>query len=116
VYDRTHRQLLAWVAGGRMAQSLSRLRYLFAPVKAVAVHTDAFAVYPAGLDGYAHIVSKAGTQRVESDNGRMRDYFARFTRKTKAVTRSLHMLNLTIRLYAHYHFKDNLFKLISILK
>jgi IS1 family transposase len=99
-----------------MARSLSRLKQLFAPVNAVAVHTDALAIYPAGLDGYAHFVSKAGTQRIESDNGRMRDYFARFTRKTKAVSRSEHMVHLSIKLYAHYHFDDNMHKLLSILR
>ncbi len=116
MYCRTTGRLIAWVAGDRTSSSLSELKYLFRPVKTTTVYTDAFAVYPSGLDGYCHVVSKVGTNRLEADNGRMRDYFARFTRKTKAVTRSHRMLEATFNLYAHYHFNDNLFKLIAILK
>jgi len=47
--------------------------------------------------------SKALAHGIERNNGQQRHWFARFRRKTIAVTRYLEMLNLTMKLFAAIH-------------
>ena len=54
-----------------------------------------------------HVVSKAGTQRLESDNANTRHRVASFTRRTKAVSRSEKMIDLTMRLWAFFEHEHN---------
>jgi insertion element IS1 protein InsB len=56
------------------------------------------------------------TYRIEQNNGRQRHWFARFKRKSIVVTRSLLMLELTMRLFATFHVNGSdapLLKIIS---
>jgi len=48
------------------------------------------------------IQTKAETHRVERDNFRQRQWFARFRRKTCVVSRSQQMADLTMSLYAKF--------------
>jgi hypothetical protein len=48
------------------------------------------------------MVSKAGTQLLESDNANTRHRVGRFTRRTKVVSRSERMIDLTMRLWAYF--------------
>jgi insertion element IS1 protein InsB len=54
-----------------------------------------------------HVVSKGGTQLLESDNANTRHRVARFTRRTKVVSRSETMIDLTMRLWAHFEQDHN---------
>ena len=54
-----------------------------------------------------HVVSKAGTQLLESDNANTRHRVARFTRRTKVVSRSEKMIDLTMRLWAFFEHDHN---------
>lgn len=54
-----------------------------------------------------HVVSKAGTQLLESDNANTRLRVARFTRRTKVVSRSEKMIDLTMRLWAYFEQEHN---------
>ena len=62
------------------------------------------------------VQTKKETHRIESNNGRLRDYFARFKRKTKAVSRSLEMVNLTIALFATFHVNGTIDNLLALVR
>lgn len=57
-----------------------------------------------------HIVSKSETCLVESLNSSMRDRLARLKRKSKAYSKSIYMLTISINLWAH---QDEIFKNID---
>jgi insertion element IS1 protein InsB len=48
---------------------------------------------------------------IEQDNSNIRHYLARFRRKTKVVSQSEHMVDLTLRLHHHYKQPKNFQKL-----
>ena len=54
-----------------------------------------------------HMVSKAGTHLIESNNANTRHRVARFTRRTKVVSRSATMVDLTMRLWAYFEDPHN---------
>jgi insertion element IS1 protein InsB len=79
------------------------------------VYSDDYQAYKTA-DFAQHVTGKAHTHGVERDNARTRHWFARFRRRGLTVSKSLEMIHLSIKLYAHYHFNNNALKLISILK
>jgi insertion element IS1 protein InsB len=82
-------------------------------------YTDDWSVYRDVIPPAQHVVSKAGTQLLESDNANTRHRVGRFTRRTKVVSKSAKMVDLTMRLWAYFEQSDNfsLFqgRLLSIL-
>ena len=54
-----------------------------------------------------HVVDKAGTQLLEIDNANTRHRVARFTRRTKVVSRSEKMIDLTMRLWVYFEQEQN---------
>jgi insertion element IS1 protein InsB len=65
-----------------------------------------------------HVIGKEHTFRIESDNSNTRHRIGRFTRRTKVVSKSKEMVDLTMRLWAFFEDPDNFVewrdKLISI--
>jgi len=60
--------------------------------------TDGYPVYPCFINQEDHIVSKTYMTRVEGENSRLRHYLARLKRKTFCYSKSVEMLELSIRL------------------
>jgi insertion element IS1 protein InsB len=54
------------------------------------------------LTRYDHLVSKTYMTRVEGENSRLRHYLARLHRKTFCYSKSVEMLELSIRLLVYY--------------
>jgi insertion element IS1 protein InsB len=50
---------------------------------------------------------KGGTVVLERNNCRQRHWFARFKRKSIVVSKSLHMVDLTMALFARFHVNGN---------
>ena len=59
------------------------------------------------------VQSKAETRFVERDNSNTRHWFARFRRKSKGVSRSLEMIELTVGLFTKFHVNGTMDLLIS---
>jgi insertion element IS1 protein InsB len=55
-------------------------------------------VYRAVLPETQHVIGRAGTQTVERDNANTRHYSARMARRTKVVSKSLTMVDLSMKL------------------
>lgn len=102
--------------GSRYAAALSRLKHKLtvAGITLRHVYTDDYPAYHAA-DFLRHTIGKANTHGVERDNARTRHWFARFRRRGLTVSKSVAMIDLTIKLYAHYHFDNQLKTLKSIL-
>ena len=65
--------------------------------------TDDYRPYERALPNGRHYIGKDQTYRIEQNNSRQRHWFARFKRRCVVVTRSLLMLELTMRLFATFH-------------
>jgi len=78
--------------------------------------TDYYSAYGAIIPENKLVQTKKETLMIKSNNGRQRDYFARFKRKTKAVSRSMEMVNLTLGLFATYHVNGNIDRLLTLIK
>jgi insertion element IS1 protein InsB len=69
----------------------------------VAYFTDHYKAYNLEIEDELLYQSKALTHGIERNNGQQRHWFARFRRKSISVTRSMEMLNLTLKLFAAFH-------------
>lgn len=65
--------------------------------------TDHWDVYPKEIPPGKLVQSKSETILIERNNGRQRHWFARFRRKSICVSRSRHMVDLTMSLFANFH-------------
>ena len=104
-YDRGPRRCVAWVVGGRDHATFERLWERIARTGCI-YYTDDWSVYHDVIPPAQHVVSKAGTQLLESDNSNTRHRVGRFTRRTKVVSKSAKMVDLTMRLWAYFEQPD----------
>ena len=65
--------------------------------------TDKFGIYRDFIHPNKLVQTKSETHLIECNNFPQRHWFARFRRKTCCVSRSLHMIDLTMSLYASIH-------------
>ena len=95
--DRITGRVVAWVVGRRDAATFRRL---YAQVKGDkrTYFTDDWPVYRAVLPEAQHVIGRMETRTVERDNANTRHYSARMARRTKVVSRSLTMVDLSIKL------------------
>jgi insertion element IS1 protein InsB len=64
--------------------------------------TDGYVVYRCLIDDCDHLVSKTAMTRVEGENSRLRHYLARLHRQTFCYSKSIEMLEASIRLLIYY--------------
>ena len=103
--DSYSRKLLACVVGNRGARSLKHLpNKLKGRFDLDFFRTDNYPVYRQLIPEEQHVVGKAFTHEVESHNADTRHYTARFRRKTRCVSRSVEMVELSV--YALEKFKE----------
>jgi insertion element IS1 protein InsB len=99
--DRHTRRTLAWVVGRRDAATFRRL---YERVKGVGrvYYTDDWPSYSAVLPPEQHVIGKTDTHTIERDNANTRHYLARMTRRGKVVSKSLSMVELTMKLHVAF--------------
>lgn len=64
--------------------------------------TDGYKVYPGFIEALQHLVSKTYMTRVEGENTLLRQNLARLHRKTLCYSKSIEMLECSLRLLLHY--------------
>jgi len=99
--DRHPRRVVAWVVGRRDAATFRRL-YERGKGAGRVYYTDDWPSYRAVLPPEQHGIGKAGTQTIERDNANTRHYLTRLTRRGKVVSKSLTMIDLTMRLHGAF--------------
>jgi len=68
-------------------------------LKNCTFYTDNWDAFAEVLPPERHIIGKSGTPAIERDNSNTRHHLGRFTRRTKVVSKSEVMVDLTIRLW-----------------
>ena len=90
---------MAWVLGGRDTATFRRLYDKINHLKNCVFYTDNWEAFSKVLPPERHIIGKAHTIDIEHDNSNTRHHLGRFTRRTKVVSQSEHMIDITIRIW-----------------
>jgi insertion element IS1 protein InsB len=64
----------------------------------VIIYTDDWEVYAKVIPKENHAIGKQYTIGIEQNNSNIRHYSARMTRRTKVVSKSLEMIDITLRI------------------
>ncbi|MEL6402546.1 MAG: IS1 family transposase [Cyanobacteria bacterium J06626_4] len=94
--------ILAWAMGDRSAKTFERGWRIVGAWQGYFYVTDGWKVYPQFIPAGEQMVSKTDMTRVERENTRLRHYLARLHRKTLCYSKSLAMLQHSLRLLIHY--------------
>ena len=105
---------IGWVIGNRNAKTFRRL---YEKLKNFVKHyyADDWDVYRKVIPSEKLTQSKKHTIGIEQNNSNVRHYLGRMTRKTKVVTKSIEMLNISLLIacnfneYDGYKFYQNIF-------
>ena len=107
-FDRSKNQMVAGVTGSRSAKTFRRLYEKVKHLKNCIFYTDSWDAFFKVLPGSRHIIGKQHTVAIERNNSNVRNDLARFTRRTKVVSKSEKMINNTHKLWQAFH-TSNLF-------
>ena len=104
--DNINNKTIGWVIGGRNAKTFRRL-YEKLKGKVKHYYTDDWKVYRKIIPAEKLTQGKKYTTGIEQNNSNIRHYLSRMTRRTKVVTKSIEMLNITLRIncYQIYQLK-----------
>ena len=95
--------MIAWVTGTRSAKTFKKLYDKVKHLKNCIFYTDSWDAFSKVLPKEHHIIGKQHTVAIEQDNSNIRNDLARFTRRTKVVSKSEYMINLTLKLWQAFH-------------
>ena len=101
-YDPVARRTVAWVLGGRDDATCQKL------LDKVGLKGKTFLADD--WDGFHRLIPKDQlftgkdlTFSIEQDNSNIRHFLARFRRRTKAVSKAVEMVDLSLRIDHHFH-------------
>ncbi|MBJ7577149.1 IS1 family transposase, partial [Devosia sp. MC532] len=109
VYSRRQRRVVAHHIGDKGVESaITAYRLALQAVGEIgAIFTDANSCYALAFkrNGVTvpHLETKAQTHLIESSNSSIRDNLARFNRRTKRVSKTMQMLEITLNLFFNRH-------------
>ena len=96
---------IAWVVGNRDAKTFKKLYEKLKHLKKAIFYTDDWKVYAEILPKERHVIGKGYTVGIERNNSNVRHHLGRMTRRTKVVSKSKEMIDLTMKL--HWHVNEN---------
>ena len=104
-YDPIARRTVAWVLGRRDDATCQTLLNKIG-VEGKTFVTDDWEGYHRLIPEDQLFTGKDLTVPIEQDNSNIRHFLARFRRRTKVVSKVVEMVDLSLRIYHHFH--DNL--------
>ena len=104
-YDPIARRTIAWVLGRRDDATCQKLLDKIG-LKGKTFVTDDWEGYHRLIPDDQLFTGKDLTVPIEQDNSNIRHFLARFRRRTKVVSKVVEMVDLSLRIYHHFH--DNL--------
>jgi len=110
-YDPLARRTLAYVLGGRDDATCRKLLDKIG-IDGKTFVTDDWEGYHRRIPEDQPFTGKDLSVPIEQDNSNIRHFLARFRRRTKVVSKSLEMVELSLRI--HHHFHDNPENLASL--
>ena len=102
-YCRTTKQLIDWQCRRQDSETFAKMYKKLQKWNVKIYFTDKFGIYRDFIHPDKLVQTKSETHLIECNNFPQRHWFARFRRKTCCVSRSLHMIDLTMFLYASIH-------------
>ena len=90
---------MAWVLGNRDIATFKRLYDKVKHLKDCVFYTDDWDAFAAVLPAERHIIGKEHTVTIEQNNSNTRHHLGRFTRRTKVVSKSNKMIDITLKLW-----------------
>lgn len=97
--ERDSRQVVDFVVGRRTKESISKVVEKVLSFMPDRVYTDGLNIYPSMLPKHLHKVSRFMTNGIERYNLTLRTHLKRLSRKTICFSRSVEMLEASLRLY-----------------
>ena len=89
--------------GYTISQDFKKLHDKVKLLKNCIFYTDSWGAFSKVLPKERHIIGKQHTVAIERDNSSIRNDLARFTRRIKVVSKSLDMINPTLKLWQAFH-------------
>ena len=109
--------MIDWEVGDRSTDTLWQLLERLEQFNVRVYFSDRWEGYSELIPSNRLVQIKAQTHSIERNNGQMRQWFARFRRRTCVVSKSIEMVDLTVALFAYFHSflgKRNLFSLFHL--
>ena len=97
--DRSTGKTVAWVTGNRDAATFRRLYKKVKHLEKCIFYTDDWSSFSEVLPQERHIIGKSHTVAIERDNSNTRHHLGRMTRRTKIVSKSERMINVSMKLW-----------------
>jgi insertion element IS1 protein InsB len=101
-YDPIARRTIAWVLGRRDDAACKHLLNKIG-VEGKTFVTDDWEGYHRPIPESQLFTGKDLTVPIEQDNSNIRHFLARFRRRTKVVSKAVEMVDLSLRIYHHFH-------------
>jgi IS1 family transposase len=95
--DYVRGKTIGWVIGDRNAETFKKL-YDRLKDKVERFYTDEWEVYKKIIPEDKLIQTKRHTIKIEQNNSNVRHYLGRMTRKTKIVSKSIEMIDISLRI------------------
>ena len=97
--DRSTGKTVAWVTGNRDAATFRRLYKKVKHLENCIFYTDDWSSFSEALPQERHVIGKSHTVAIERDNSNTRHHLGRMTRRTKIVSKSERMINVSMKLW-----------------
>ena len=97
---------IAWVVGPRNWRTVRKLYNKIAHLNPT-IYTDNWRGFNRVFPKNKHVIGKSETIYIEQNNSDTRHYLARMTRKSKVVSKSTYMLDMSLRLMEYFRDPDN---------
>ena len=101
-YDPIARRTIAWVLGRRDDATCQKLLNKIG-LEGKTFVTDDWEGYHRLIPDDQLFTGKDLTVPIEQDNSNIRHFLARFRRRTKVVSKVVEMVDLSLRIYHHFH-------------
>jgi insertion element IS1 protein InsB len=105
-FDPVKRRVLPWVLGSRNAATCQKLLDKIG-LKGRTFLTDDWEVFHKLIPEHQLFTGKDLTFPIEQDNSDIRHYLSRFRRRTKVVSKTAEMVDLSLRLHHHLDQPEN---------
>ena len=96
--DCVRSRTIGWIIGNRDAKTFRKFYEKLKLPSDVIIYTDDWDVYGKVIPKQNHVIGKQHTIGIEQNNSNIRHYSARMTRRTKVVSKSIEMIDITLRI------------------
>ncbi len=101
VLDHGIKKTIAWIIDDRNAVTFIRLYDKVKHIHDCIFYTDDWNVFSSTLPKDRHVIGKYHTTMIERNNSNTRHHLGRMTRRTKIVSKTAEMLDITMKIWCN---------------